>query len=79
MTKRIVLKINELVADTGLSKAKIAKTIGMRESTLCTYTNSNIDLDKVSLKNLAKIADFLEIDDISQLLAIEDIKEGSKD
>ena len=79
MTKRIVLKINELVAGTGLSKAKIAKTIGMRESTLCTYTNSNIDLDKVSLKNLAKIADFLEIDDISQIFALEDIEEEPED
>ena len=79
MAKRIVLKINDLIAETGLSKAKFAKEINMRESTLCTYTNSNTDLDKVSLKNLAKIADFLEIDDISQIFALEDIEEEPED
>lgn len=73
MTKTIIVNVDKIVSKSGMSKLKFAEMVGMRANTLCDYTkNGGIGIDKISLKNLAKIADVMEIDDISELLSIED-------
>lgn len=76
MAKRIVLKIDELIEQSGLGKVKFAEKVGIRAGTICDYAKTdNNSVDKVSLKNLAKIAEVLELTDISQLIKLEDIED----
>lgn len=74
MTKRIVIKVNDVIAESGLTKVAFAELVEMRPSTICDYTkNDGVGIDKISLKNLAKIAEIWGLDDISQLLSLEDV------
>lgn len=76
MAKRIVLTLHEVIAETGMTKGKFAELVEMRPTTISDYTkNEGVGIDKISLKNLAKIAEVMEIDDISQLLKLEDIED----
>lgn len=76
MTKRITVKVNDIIKANGMTKIKFSETVGIRPATICEYAkNDGMGMDKVSLKNLAKIAEVMQIDDISQLLVLEDIEE----
>ena len=76
MAKRIVIKLDEVIAERGMTKTAFAEMVGMRANTISDYTkNEGIGIDKISLKNLAKIAEVVGIEDISQLLTLEDIEE----
>lgn len=75
MAKRIVVKLDKLIKESGMTKGKFAELAEMRPTTISDYTkNEGVGMDKISLKNLAKIAEVLNLDDITQLLELEDVE-----
>ena len=68
---KVKLKVKELLEERNITQKKLAQISGIRESTisdivLCTRTVINFE-------HLSKIAEALEIDNISQLIDFEEI------
>ncbi|MDQ1233954.1 DNA-binding Xre family transcriptional regulator [Paenibacillus sp. SORGH_AS306] len=73
--RTIRIKLDELMAERGLTQMKLAEMSGVRQAAISEMSR-NIR-EQVNLKTLIKIADALEIDDLSELMVIEK-KESSE-
>ncbi|MBP1172817.1 DNA-binding Xre family transcriptional regulator [Paenibacillus sp. PvR133] len=67
--RTIRLKLNEIMAQRGLTQTQLSELSGVRQAAISEMSR-NIR-EQINLKTLVKIADALEIDDISELIIIE--------
>ncbi|WCT57854.1 helix-turn-helix transcriptional regulator [Paenibacillus kyungheensis] len=69
------MKLNEVMTERGLTQMKLAEMSGVRQAAISEMSR-NIR-EQVNLRTLIKIADALDIDDLSELMVIEK-KESSE-
>lgn len=67
--RTIRIKLDELMTERGLTQMKLAEMSGVRQAAISEMSR-NIR-EQVNLRTLIKIADALEIDDLSELMVIE--------
>ncbi|MCP3779809.1 helix-turn-helix domain-containing protein [Paenibacillus sp. MZ03-122A] len=70
--RMIRLKLNEVMTQRGLTQTQLSELSGVRQAAISEMSR-NIR-EQINLKTLVKIADALEIDDISELLSLENNK-----
>ncbi|WP_025720055.1 helix-turn-helix domain-containing protein [Paenibacillus sp. 1-18] len=70
--RTIRVKLNEVMTQRGLTQTQLSELSGVRQAAISEMSR-NIR-EQINLKTLVKIADALEIDDISELLALENNK-----
>ncbi|HBU80859.1 MAG TPA: XRE family transcriptional regulator [Paenibacillus sp.] len=67
--RRIRIRLNEVMAERGLTQTQLAEVSNVRQAAISEMSR-NIR-EQINIKTLVKIADALEIDDISELIVIE--------
>ncbi|WP_440112463.1 helix-turn-helix domain-containing protein [Paenibacillus sp. QZ-Y1] len=67
--RRIRIRLNEVMSERGLTQTQLAELSNVRQAAISEMSR-NIR-EQINLKTLIKIADALEIDDISELIIIE--------
>ncbi|MCP1186462.1 helix-turn-helix transcriptional regulator [Paenibacillus sp. FSL R5-0341] len=67
--RRIRIRLNEVMAERGLTQTQLAEVSNVRQAAISEMSR-NIR-EQINIKTLIKIADALEIDDISELIVIE--------
>ncbi|WP_082420728.1 helix-turn-helix transcriptional regulator [Paenibacillus sp. A3] len=72
--RRVRLRLKEIMEQRGLTQIQLSELSGVRQSAISEMSR-NIR-EQISLIHLAKLADALNIDDISEFLVIE--KDGSQ-
>ncbi|WP_345242477.1 helix-turn-helix transcriptional regulator [Pontibacillus salipaludis] len=70
--RAVQLKVGELLHKRELTQAKLSDMTGIRRAAISQLSRGYVD--RVSLDHLTKIADALELDDISELITIERTK-----
>ncbi|WP_339274499.1 helix-turn-helix transcriptional regulator [Paenibacillus sp. FSL W8-0426] len=72
--RNIRIRLNEVMAERGLTQTQLSELSNVRQAAISEMSR-NIR-EQINLKTLVKIADALEIDDISELIVIEKTGEG---
>lgn len=67
--RRIRIRLNEVMAERGLTQTQLAEVSNVRQAAISEMSR-NIR-EQINIKTLIKIANALEIDDISELIVIE--------
>ncbi|SDM13762.1 MULTISPECIES: helix-turn-helix transcriptional regulator [Paenibacillus] len=67
--RRIRIRLNEVMVERGLTQTQLAEISNVRQAAISEMSR-NIR-EQINIKTLIKIADALEIDDISELIVIE--------
>lgn len=67
---QIKLKVKELLEERGITQKKLAQMSGIRESTISDIVRGTRTV--INFEHLSKIAEALEIDNISQLIDFEE-------
>lgn len=67
---QIKLKIKELLQERNIAQKKLAQMAGIRESTISDIVRGTRTV--INFEHLSKIAEALEIDEISQLIDFEE-------
>ncbi|WP_342415372.1 helix-turn-helix transcriptional regulator [Paenibacillus sp. FSL R10-2782] len=75
--RTIRLRLNEVMAQRGLTQTQLAELSGVRQAAISEMSR-NIR-EQINLKTLVKIADALEINDISELISLEYISQSAKE
>lgn len=65
----VKLLIKEIIEEKGISQKRLSEISGVRESTISDIIRGNRTV--INFDHLSKIAEALEIDDISKLIRIE--------
>ena len=68
---KVKLKVKELLEERNITQKKLAQISGIRESTISDIVRGTRTV--INFEHLSKIAEALEIDNISQLIDFEDI------
>ena len=68
---KVKLKVKELLEERNITQKKLAQISGIRESTISDIVRGTRTV--INFEHLSKIAEALEIDNISQLIDIEEI------
>lgn len=68
---KVKLKVKELLEERNITQKKLAQISGIRESTISDIVRSTRTV--INFEHLSKIAEALEIDNISQLIDFEEI------
>ena len=68
---KVKLKVKELLEERNITQKKLAQISGIRESTISDIVRGTRTV--VNFEHLSKIAEALEIDNISQLIDFEEI------
>ena len=68
---KVKLKVKELLEERNITQNKLAQISGIRESTLSDIVRGTRTV--INFEHLSKIAEALEIDNISQLIDFEEI------
>ena len=68
---KVKLKVKELLEERNITQKKLAQISGIRESTISDIVRGTRTV--INLEHLSKIAEALEIDNISQLIDFEEI------
>lgn len=71
--RNIRLKIADVLKEKGITQTELSKKAGIRQAAISELTRT--DRQRVNLIHLEKIAEALDIDDITELLVIENKKE----
>ena len=71
MMKQVKLKVKELLEERNITQKKLAQISGIRESTISDIVRGTRTV--INFEHLSKIAEALEIDNISQLIDFEEI------
>ena len=69
---KVKLKVKELLEERNITQKKLAQISGIRESTISDIVRGTRTV--INFEHLSKIAEALEIDNISQLIDFEEIK-----
>lgn len=67
---QIKLKVKELLEEREITQKKLAQMSGIRESTISDIVRGTRTV--INFEHLSKVAEALEIDDISQLIDFEE-------
>lgn len=67
---QIKLKVKELLEERGITQKKLAQMSGIRESTISDIVRGTRTV--INFEHLSKVAEALEIDNISQLIDFEE-------
>ena len=68
---KVKLKVKELLEELNITQKKLAQISGIRESTISDIVRGTRTV--INFEHLSKIAEALEIDNISQLIDFEEI------
>ena len=68
---KVKLKVKELLGERNITQKKLAQISGIRESTISDIVRGTRTV--INFEHLSKIAEALEIDNISQLIDFEEI------
>lgn len=68
---KVKLKVKELLEERNITQKKLAQISGIRESTISDIVRGTRTV--INFEDLSKIAEALEIDNISQLIDFEEI------
>ena len=68
---KVKLKVKELLEERNITQKKLAQISGIRESTISDIVRGTRTV--INFEHLSKIAEALEIDNISQLIGFEEI------
>lgn len=68
---KVKLKVKELLVERNITQKKLAQISGIRESTISDIVRGTRTV--INFEHLSKIAEALEIDNISQLIDFEEI------
>lgn len=68
---KVKLKVKELLEERNIIQKKLAQISGIRESTISDIVRGTRTV--INFEHLSKIAEALEIDNISQLIDFEEI------
>lgn len=68
---KVKLKVKELLEERNITQKKFAQISGIRESTISDIVRGTRTV--INFEHLSKIAEALEIDNISQLIDFEEI------
>ena len=68
---KVKLKVKELLEERNITQKKLAQISGIRESTISDIVR--VTRTVINFEHLSKIAEALEIDNISQLIDFEEI------
>ena len=68
---KVKLKVKELLEERNITQKKLAQISGIRESTISDIVRGTRTV--LNFEHLSKIAEALEIDNISQLIDFEEI------
>ena len=68
---KLKLKVKELLEERNITQKKLAQISGIRESTISDIVRGTRTV--INFEHLSKIAEALEIDNISQLIDFEEI------
>ena len=68
---KVKLKVKELLEERNITQKKVAQISGIRESTISDIVRGTRTV--INFEHLSKIAEALEIDNISQLIDFEEI------
>ena len=68
---KVKLKVKELLEERNITQKKLAQISGIRESTISDIVRGTRTV--INFEHLSKIAEALEIDNISQLIDFEEI------
>ena len=68
---KVKLKFKELLEERNITQKKLAQISGIRESTISDIVRGTRTV--INFEHLSKIAEALEIDNISQLIDFEEI------
>ena len=68
---KVKLKVKELLEERNITQKKLAQIYGIRESTISDIVRGTRTV--INFEHLSKIAEALEIDNISQLIDFEEI------
>ena len=68
---KVKLKVKELLEERNITQKKLAQISGIRESTISDIVRGTRTV--INFEHLSKIAEELEIDNISQLIDFEEI------
>lgn len=68
---KVKLKVKELLEERNITQKKLAQISGIRESTISDIVRGTRAV--INFEHLSKIAEALEIDNISQLIDFEEI------
>lgn len=68
---KVKLKVKELLKERNITQKKLAQISGIRESTISDIVRGTRTV--INFEHLSKIAEALEIDNISQLIDFEEI------
>ena len=68
---KVRLKVKELLEERNITQKKLAQISGIRESTISDIVRGTRTV--INFEHLSKIAEALEIDNISQLIDFEEI------
>ncbi|AIQ13650.1 helix-turn-helix domain-containing protein [Paenibacillus durus] len=69
VVRKIRVKLDEVLQSRGITQTELMKMSGVRQASISELTNNM--RTGINREHLAKIADALEIDDISELITIE--------
>lgn len=69
MGRRIRVKLDEVLTARGITQTQLSEMSGVRQAAISEMTR-NVR-EQLSLRNLERIADALNIDDINELLTFE--------
>ena len=68
---KVKLKVKELLEERNITQKKLAQISGIRESTISDIVRGTRTV--INFEHLSRIAEALEIDNISQLIDFEEI------
>ena len=68
---KVKLKVKELLEERNITQKKLAQISGIRESTISDIVRGTRTV--INFEHLSKIAEALEIDNITQLIDFEEI------
>ena len=69
MSRKIELRLKQLLAEKGMTQKALAERTGIRESTISDITRGARTV--MNFEHIAKIADVLDLDDIRELIEIK--------
>lgn len=69
MSRKIEIRLKQLLAEKGMTQKLLAERTGIRESTISDITRGSRTV--MNFEHIAKIADVLSIDDIRELIELK--------
>lgn len=67
--RKVRVKVDEIIRARGITQTELSDMSGVRQASISELSNNM--RNSINREHLAKIADALEIDDISELLVID--------